>query len=181
MTARKEKPIRDRKPVSSKRKKASKRGHAPDTFSGPAEPDSRFSTNSSRPKPLGTPSTLLIIIAPTGRTGSFSATIGTSTLVKNSRQPHCDAARVLHRRGHPDDTLLISKREGSDHESMRGPLGLWRKLRVREDKDGPRFAKYESFATARVGEKAAKHNGTLERCSKAGLSRPERHRAPRRR
>jgi hypothetical protein len=135
----------------------------------------------SSQKKRTTPSTLEITIAPIDRRGSFSATLGTSSLVKRSRQPTCDAARVLHRRGYPDDTLLISKNLGSDYESLRGALGEWRRLRVREDRDGPRFAKYEPFATARVGEKVAKPNKTLERYSKVDLSRPDRHRAPLRR
>jgi hypothetical protein len=126
-------------------------------------------------------STVLIIIAPTDRTGSFTASIGTSVLIKSSRQPVCDIARVLHRLGYRDDTLLISKMDGSDHESLRGTLGVWRTLRVREDRDGPRFARYEPFPTARVGETVAKAGQLAGRCSGGDPSRSELHRARSRR
>ena len=66
---------------------------------------------------------VVITIATTSRPGFFSASLSSEILVKSSRQPMCDAARVLHRRGFPDDTLMVSFWEGSNHESMRGLLG----------------------------------------------------------
>jgi hypothetical protein len=91
-----------------------------------------------------------ITISRTHRPDRFSAALGSKILVKSSRQPRCDAARVLHRLGYPDDALLVAG-------SMRGPLGVWRRLRVREDaRSGPRFAKYEPFPRDRVSQGKAK-------------------------
>jgi hypothetical protein len=140
-----------------------------------------LSTNSPSKKKLRPASTLEIIIYSTDRPGSFRATHGTSTLVKKSRQPICDAARELHRRGYPDETLLVSKWNGSDHESMRGTLGEWRASRIREDRGGPRRTKYEPFPTTRVGETVAKAVQRAGPSSGSDPSRSERHRARSRR
>ena len=93
------------------------------------------------------PAITVIIIAPTGSAGLFSVALDSTVIVKSSRQPRCDAARVLRALGHPDNTLIISFREGTDEESMRGSLGKWLRLRVREDGTGPRFANFEPFPT----------------------------------
>jgi hypothetical protein len=90
-----------------------------------------------------------ITISPTHRPDYFSAAFGSNILVKSSRQPRCDAARALHRLGYPDDALLVGG-------SMRGPIGVWRRLRVREDRNGPRFTTYEPFPSARVRQGKAK-------------------------
>jgi hypothetical protein len=103
--------------------------------------------------------TIAITIHPTERPDYFSVTLDSEIIVKSSRQPRCDAARVLHRLGYPDDALLVSHKESPKAKySMRGPLGDWRKLRVREDRNGPRFAKYEPFTSARVSKKKAKRS-----------------------
>src|SRR5215468_3607190 len=70
---------------------------------------------------------LHILISPTHRPDCFSVALGSKILVKSSRQPRCDAARVLHELGFPDDALLVSHKEGSKSDySMRGLLGEWR-------------------------------------------------------
>jgi hypothetical protein len=56
----------------------------------------------------------------------------------------------LHALGHPDDAVLVARHFGADHEAMRGPLGVWRKLRVREDRGRPRFVRWEPFPSRRV-------------------------------
>jgi hypothetical protein len=90
--------------------------------------------------------TIVITIHPTKRPDYFEVRLDSEILVKSSRQPRCDAARVLHRLGFPDDALLVSRKEGSKAEcSMRGPLGEWRKLRVKEGRNGPEFAAYRPF------------------------------------
>jgi hypothetical protein len=99
---------------------------------------------------------------------SFSAELNGAVIVQASEQPKCDAARVLHRQGFPDDTILIFGHDGANHESMRGPLGVWRTLRVREDSNGsPRFVKWVPFPSRRVnapvGEKLWEHPRRLRR------------------
>ena len=49
--------------------------------------------------------------------------------------------RVLRQVGFPDDVLLVARHAGADHEAIRGPLGVWRKVRTREDRGRPRFVK----------------------------------------
>lgn len=105
------------------------------------------------------PITIEITVCTADNYGHFNVCLGSETIVKSSHQPRCGAARELHRRGFADDALIISRREGSELESMRGPLGVWRRLRVREDKNGPRFASYEPFPRARVLERKAKTRG----------------------
>jgi hypothetical protein len=39
-------------------------------------------------------------------------------LILTSRQPWCDGARELLRRGYPDDTLLTIRHAGKDHDSF---------------------------------------------------------------
>jgi hypothetical protein len=99
-----------------------------------------------------------IMISPTRRSDYFSVAFGSKILVKSSKQPRCDASRVLHRLGYPDDTILVSHKEGSKAPySMRGPIGDWRRLRIRvATRDRPRFAKYEPFPRDRVSQGKAK-------------------------
>jgi hypothetical protein len=98
----------------------------------------------------GAASEIHITISPTHRPDRFSVALGSKILVKSSRQPRCDAARVLHRLGYPDDAMLVGG-------SLSAPLGVWRRLRVREDaRSGPRFAKYEPFPRERVSQRKAK-------------------------
>ena len=105
----------------------------------------------------GAASEIHITISPTHRPEYFSVALGSKILVKSSRQPRCDAARVLHRLGYPDDALLVSHKEGSNADySMRGPIGEWRRLRIREGRNGPCFANYEPFPRARVSQGKAK-------------------------
>src|SRR5437762_863600 len=55
--------------------------------------------------------------------GGFSADFNNGMqIVTASRQPICDAARVLHGLGYPDDALLVARHDGAEHEAMRGPL-----------------------------------------------------------
>jgi hypothetical protein len=122
------------------------------------------------------PFTVEIIIHPTRRPDLFAVTLGSQILVKGSRQPRCDAARALHDLGFPDDTLLVSHKEGSKAEhSMRGPLGEWRKLRIREDRNGPRFAKYEPFTSARFSKKKAKRSSLPDQGTTAQGDEPGRN------
>jgi hypothetical protein len=75
----------------------------------------------------------------------FDALFNGKRIVQAGSQPISDAARILHRLGHDDDVLLVARHHGADHDAIRGPLGVWRHLRVREDRGGPRFAKWEPF------------------------------------
>jgi len=82
--------------------------------------------------------------------GRFDVFFANSRIVTASTQPICDAARVLHRLGYPDELLLVVWHRGANHEAIRGPLGVWRRLRVREDRGGPRFARWQPFPSRPV-------------------------------
>jgi hypothetical protein len=95
---------------------------------------------------------LLICLEARGQ-GQFDAFFANSPIVTASTQPICDAARALHRLGYPDELKLVVWRRGAHDEAIRGPLGVWRRLRVREDRGGPRFARWEPFPSRPVAAK----------------------------
>jgi hypothetical protein len=49
----------------------------------------------------------------------------------NERRGLPNASRALRRLGYPDEPLLVVWHRGANHEAIRGPLGVWRGLRVR--------------------------------------------------
>jgi hypothetical protein len=103
------------------------------------------------PTPSSTaPETIEVVLKPTTTPGLFSAESGGTVIVKSSRSPICDAARALHALGHGDDSTVVARHHGSDLVSMRGPLWAWRSLTVREDRNGPRFVRWEPFSLRRV-------------------------------
>ena len=113
----------------------------------------------------GSPSgqTVEIIFRAIDRHGRFSAHLGQVELVTASRQPFCDAARVLYRLGYPDNCIIVARHDGASHESMRGRIGSIRRLTVREDKNGPRFVKWVPFQSRRVGPRISEQvTGTLD-------------------
>jgi hypothetical protein len=94
--------------------------------------------------------TLTVILRARG--GSrFDALLDGVQIVKASRNPISDAARILHRHGYSDDCSLIARHEGAKHDAMHGPFGKWRKVRVREDR-GLRYVAWEP-RPRRVGAK----------------------------
>src|SRR5262245_61368443 len=94
--------------------------------------------------------TVEITLCSVGGRGRFSAQLGQMQLVTASWQPFCDAARVLRGLGYPDDCLMVVRHRGGAHVSMNGLVGRARKLRVREDKNGPRFVEWEPFVSRRA-------------------------------
>ena len=87
---------------------------------------------------------LLITLEARGH-GKFDALFKGKRIVQASSQPICDAARILHRLGHQEHILLVARHHGADHDAIRGPLGVWRRLRIREGRGCPRYAKWEPF------------------------------------
>jgi hypothetical protein len=103
--------------------------------------------------PAAAPTRVVIVLKPQGR-GRFDAFFQEARIVNGSAQPICDAARALHRLGHPDDCMLLARHDdGADHDAIRGPLGVWRTLRVREGRGPPRFVRWEPFPSRRVNGK----------------------------
>jgi len=120
--------------------------------------------------------TLVLEISKTKRSARFSVALGSTIIVKCSKQPRSDAARVLFQLGFPDDTLLLSYRKGSNSVSSKGLLGTWRKLRVKEGRNGPEFAAYKPFPCARVEERKAKTESTSKKAQGTQLNAFSRHR-----
>jgi hypothetical protein len=131
------------------------------------------------PKTLDSPSPT-IVLRPRGR-GRFDALFGDMQIVTSSARPICDAARVLHRLGHPDDCRLTVWHEGADHPAISGLLGFWRKTRIREDRGMPRYVAWEDLPR-RVGAKkgdrkfeVASHGAGTESASTATPGATGRH------
>ena len=126
----------------------------------------------SRPPPpeaLLAGTALLIVLRARGRS-QFDALLNGVQIVKASKNPISDAARFLHRQGYSDDRLLLARHEGAKHDAMHGPLGKWRKGRVREDR-GLRYVAWEP-RPRRVGAKKGrgKFNGVEHRAEKKNAS-----------
>lgn len=82
----------------------------------------------------------------------FDVLFNGKRVIRASSQPICAAARALHDLGYPDELLLVARHHGANHDAIGGPLGEWRRLRVCEDRGGPRFARWEPLPR-RVGAK----------------------------
>jgi hypothetical protein len=93
---------------------------------------------------------LTVILRARGRS-RFDALLDGVQIVKASKNPISDAARVLHRMGYSDRRLLFAQHEAAAHYAMRATLGSWRKLRIREDR-GLRYVAWEP-RPRRVGAK----------------------------
>jgi hypothetical protein len=91
--------------------------------------------------------------------GRFDVLFIGNRIVQASYQPICDAGRILHQRGYDDDLVLVAMHQGANYEAIRGPLGVWRGLRVREGRGGPRYAKWEPFPLRPVGAKHGRIEG----------------------
>jgi hypothetical protein len=123
--------------------------------------------------PLALARRLVVILEPRGRE-RFDASFEGSRIVIASRQAITDAARVLYGRGYSDDCTLVARHGAADHDAIQGPLGVWRKLRVREDRGGPRFVAWEAFPARRVDvNKRVKPRSPLEATSTSPSTTPQ--------
>ena len=97
-------------------------------------------------------SALVIVVSSTKLAGHFQAKLQDTeeVLVKNSRQPFLDGARVLVEKGYDPNALLVMKHLGSDIVALRAPLGKAAKLAVEEGPHGPRFVPFRTGAKTRV-------------------------------
>jgi hypothetical protein len=121
--------------------------------SGRASPTSPSSPTLSKPTASadhldGT--ALTVVLTAQGRS-RFDASFNGAQIVRASKNPISDAARVLHGMGYSDHLLLVAQHEGAAHYAMRGSLGAWRKVRIREDR-GLRHVAWEAHPR-RVGAK----------------------------
>jgi hypothetical protein len=92
-----------------------------------------------------TTKTASIIVTPNaGRRGLYDARLdGGCVLVTASRQPFVDAARRLTGLGHDPMTVLVMRHAGSDIDCLTAQISAAAKMRVKEDRGGPRFVPWE--------------------------------------
>lgn len=91
----------------------------------------RASPTSHSPKSLSPPTAPGILLVDTALTvvlnargrSRFDAFFGGTQIVKASKNPISDAARILYRQSYSDDRLLLARHAGAKHDAMHGPLG----------------------------------------------------------
>ena len=79
--------------------------------------------------------------------GCFAARLGDGlVLVSASKQPFVDAARRLIDLGYAPTTMLVMRHAGSDTDCLTAQIGAAAKIRVKEDRCGPRFVPWEPIS-----------------------------------
>ena len=103
---------------------------------------------------------LTITVTPTAkRSGRYDARLSDGCiLVWASKQPFVDAARRLLDLGHDPTTVLVMRHAGSDTDCLTAQIGAAAKLRVKEDRGGPRFVPWEPFPRRVKAPASAKAN-----------------------
>jgi hypothetical protein len=89
---------------------------------------------------------IITVKATATRPGCYEARLDGYLLVSASRQPFVDAARRLLRLGYDSTTVLVMRHAGSDTDSLTAQIGVAAKLRVKEDRRGPRFVPWEPIS-----------------------------------
>jgi hypothetical protein len=86
-------------------------------------------------------SPIIIVVSSTESAGHFQAKLQHTdeVLVRKSRQPLLDAARVLVKKGYDPNTLLVMRHLGSEAIALQALLEKAAKLTVEEGPHGPRF------------------------------------------
>jgi hypothetical protein len=84
------------------------------------------------------------------RRGKFEARLGERVLVKNSRTPLLDSARILLAEDAGPNEIIAMRRPGDIADAMQAPIGKAAKLTVKED-DAPRFAKWNDLSLVQWG------------------------------
>lgn len=85
----------------------------------------------------------LVTISPNGAPGHYDAVVNAEMLVRSSRTPFCDAARVLLGRGVDSNSWLIMRHTGTETNSLQGKVGVAAKLMATEgEREGPRFRRW---------------------------------------
>jgi hypothetical protein len=100
----------------------------------------------------------LVIVTPNGAPGYYDAVVNGEMLVRSSRTPFCDAARVLLERGVDGNSWLVMRHAGSEIDSLRGKVGVAAKLTVKEpDRGRAHFARYVPRLSSPVAPYVAKN------------------------
>jgi hypothetical protein len=84
-----------------------------------------------------------IVVTPVNNDTRYEARVGEEFL-GSFREPFLEVARVLRRRGVPDEMPIAMRREGSPWPSLTSTVGQAAKLGVRDDIQ-PQFKKFVPF------------------------------------
>jgi hypothetical protein len=108
----------------------------------------------------------LLIVEPIGR-DRFAARLDGRLLVRSSRTPLCDAARVLIAEGADPDSIIVMRHAGSSVDSFRARLSVAAALAVEErESRAPRFVRWRPLHVT-DGSPGTAADGS------AGISLPE--------
>ena len=92
----------------------------------------------------------LCLISPTATADHYSAEVEGELLVRSSRQPFLDCARILVERGCDTNSILVMRRPGSDVNCLVGKIGVAAKLVVADSRHGtPKFRPHPGVVAAR--------------------------------
>jgi hypothetical protein len=118
---------------------------------------------------------MMIIVTPTAkRKECYEARLGDGrVLVTASKQPFVDSARRLIELGYDPATVLVMRHAGSDTDCLTAQIGAAAKLRVKEDRNGPRFVPYEPISR-RVKALASAKTKRVARVATAEAKEPSR-------
>jgi hypothetical protein len=81
------------------------------------------------------PYSIEIIVMPVDRRGRFTARLGDRVILKSSRQPLLDAARIL-AEGVAPSTRIAMRHAGANHVALRSTVGTAARLTVAERNKG---------------------------------------------
>ncbi len=107
----------------------------------------------------------VIVVSPTDRRDRFAARLDGRVLVRSSRTPFCDAARVLLAEGFDHSITIVMRHRGSDVDALRARLGVAARLTVREE-DGraPRFTRWKPLHLGDGSARAAADRAASVSC-----------------
>lgn len=94
--------------------------------------------------------------------GRFEVRHGDRMILRSSRQPLLDAARVFLAEGIPPDIRIAMRHAGAGHDALSSAVGKAAKLMVRETPtDGPRLTHHEPYerGISRKGPSLARFGG----------------------
>jgi hypothetical protein len=119
-----------------------------------------------------TKSARIIVTPAERRPGHFDARLQDGCVIgRASKQPFLDAARRLIDLGYNPTTVLVMRHAGSDTDCLTAQIGVAAKLRVKQDRNGPRFVPYEPISR-RVKALASAKAKRVTRAARAHASEP---------
>jgi hypothetical protein len=98
---------------------------------------------------------MIITVEPVDRLAHFRVRLGERLLLDGSRQPMCDAARILIAEGANPDAVLAMRHAGHADDALRAKLGAAAGLVVEEHPAGVRFARYREKGQAKARRSTA--------------------------